>query len=367
MSIFFANPKAGFQDKKNQILKKISSFIDSGEYVLGSQVKEFEKKFNQFLNNHGYFVSCANGTDAITLALFAHDISSGYVITPSHTAPASILGIINAGCKPLFVDVDPDTAVLCINQVREKLRNKPNIKAILAVHLYGNGINIPKLNKVAQSYNCIVIEDCAQSAGTQILGKYAGTLSNAGTFSFFPTKNLAALGDGGGVWVPNKKLQTKIESLRQYGWNKNRVVKVANGMNSRLDELQAVVLQIRLKDLKRDIQKRRNIAKLYDLNLNSYFERLTYPDFQVCSFHLYVVKVKHRKKLINYMKKHNVFLGIHYTPPNHLNGLLSKFSAKLPITELLSKEVVSLPIHPELGSKTQMKIIKTLNNFEDTL
>ena len=366
MSIFFANPKAGFKDKKNQILKKISSFIDSGEYVLGSQVKAFEEKFNKFLNNDGYFVSCANGTDAITLALLAHDISSGYVITPSHTAPASILGIINAGCKPLFVDIDPDTALICINKVEEKLRNKPNIRAILAVHLYGNGINMPKLNKVARSYNCIVIEDCAQSAGTQILGKYAGTLSNAGTFSFFPTKNLAALGDGGGVWVSNKKLQTKVESLRQYGWNKNRVVKVANGMNSRLDELQAVVLQIRLKDLKRDIQKRRNIAKIYDLNLSSYFERLTYPDFQFCSFHLYVVKVKHRKKLMNYMKKHNIFLGIHYTPPNHLNGLLSKFSAKLPITDLLSQEVVSLPIHPELDSKTQMKIIKTLNNFEDT-
>ena len=367
MSIFFANPKSGFKDKKSKILKKISTFIDSGDYVLGPEVRAFENKFNQFLNNKGHFVSCANGTDAITLALLAHDISSGYVITPSHTAPASVLGIMNAGCEPLFVDVDSDTALISIAAIEKKLQSEANIKAILAVHLYGNGIDIPALVKVSRPYDCVVIEDCAQSAGTQILGKYAGTLSNAGTFSFFPTKNLAALGDGGGVWVPNKKLQTKIESLRQYGWNKNRVVKVANGMNSRLDELQAVVLQIRLKDLKRDIQKRRNIAKIYDLNLSSYFERLTYPDFQFCSFHLYVVKVKHRKKLMNYMKKHNIFLGIHYTPPNHLNGLLSKFSAKLPITDLLSQEVVSLPIHPELDSKTQMKIIKTLNNFEDTL
>ena len=208
MSIFFANPKAGFKDKKNQILKKISSFIDSGEYVLGSQVKAFEEKFNKFLNNDGYFVSCANGTDAITLALFAHDISSGYVITPSHTAPASILGIMNAGCKPLFVDVDPETALICINEVEEKLRNKPNIKAILAVHLYGNGINMPKLNKVARSYNCIVIEDCAQSAGTKILGKYAGTFSDAGTFSFFPTKNLAAFKHNG-FWFAMDTLRDK--------------------------------------------------------------------------------------------------------------------------------------------------------------
>lgn len=367
MSIFFANPKVGFQDKKNLILKKISTFIDSGEYVLGSQVKEFEKKFNKFLNNGGYFVSCANGTDAITLALLAHDISSGYVITPSHTAPASILGIINAGCKPLFIDIDSETALISIEKIEKKLKSKAKIKAILAVHLYGSGINIPSLMKVARPHNCLVIEDCAQSAGTKIFDQYAGTLANAGTFSFFPTKNLAALGDGGGVWVPNKKLQIKIESLRQYGWNKNRVVKVANGMNSRLDELQAVVLQIRLKDLKRDIQKRRNIAKIYNLNLNSYFKRLEYSDFQFCSFHLYVVKVQHREKLINYMRKHNIFLGIHYTPPNHLNGLLSKFSAKLPITDMVSQEVVSLPIHPELNIRTQMKIIKILNNFEDTL
>jgi len=367
MSIFYANPKSGFQDKKNLILKKISTFIDSGEYVLGSQVKEFEKKFNKFLNNRGHFVSCANGTDAITLALLAHDISSGYVITPSHTAPASILGIINAGCKPLYVDVDFETALISIDEIEKKLKSKLNIKAILAVHLYGSGINIPLLMKKAHPYNCVVIEDCAQSAGTKIFDQYSGTLANAGVFSFFPTKNLAALGDGGGIWVPSKKLQTKIESLRQYGWDKDRVVKVANGMNSRLDELQAVVLQIRLKDLKKDILKRRKIAKIYDSNLSPYFERLSYPDFQFCSFHLYVVKVKHRKKLMNYMQKNNIFLGIHYTPPNHLNGLLSKFSAKLPITDKLSKEVVSLPNYSELNPRVQKKIIKILNNFEDIL
>ncbi len=367
MSIYFANPKAGFRDKKNLILKKISKFIDSGEYVLGSQVKEFEKKFNNFLDNKGYFVSCANGTDAITLALLANEISSGFVITPSHTAPASILGIINAGCKPLFVDIDAKTALISIDEIEKKLKSNSKIKAILAVHLYGNGIDIPSLVKIARPHKCIVIEDCAQSAGTRIFHKYAGTLANAGTFSFFPTKNLAALGDGGGVWVPNKKLKNKIESLRQYGWNKDRLVKVANGMNSRLDELQAVVLQIRLKDLKKDILNRRKIANAYDLNLSSYFERLSYPDYQFCSFHLYVVKVKHRKKLMHFMQKNNIYLGIHYTPPNHSNGLLQKFSANLPITDKISKEVVSLPIHPELNSTAQAKIIKILNKFEDTL
>ena len=173
---------------REKIDSAIANVLDHGQYIMGPEVKKFEEDLKNFTESK-HVLSCANGTDAITLALFAHDISSGYVITPSHTAPASILGIINAGCKPLFVDVDSETALICINEIEEKLRNKPNIRAILAVHLYGNGINMPKLNKVARSYNCIVVEDCAQSAGTKILGKYAGTFSDAGTFSFFPTKN----------------------------------------------------------------------------------------------------------------------------------------------------------------------------------
>ncbi len=367
MSIFFANPKSGFKDKKSKILKKISSLIDSGDYVLGREVKAFESKFNKFLNNKGYFVSCANGTDAITLALLAHNVTSGLVITPSHTAPASVLGIMNAGCKPLFVDVDPDTALISIASIAKKLQSTKNIKAILAVHLYGHGIDIPALLKVSRAHDCVVIEDCAQSAGTEIYRKSSGTLAQAGTFSFFPTKNLPALGDGGGVWVPTKKLKQKIESLRQYGWDSSRIVTVPNGMNSRLDELQAAILQIRLKDLKKDILKRRNIAYLYNSQLSNYFQRFLYPSFQVCSFHLYVVKVKHRTKLMNYMKEHDIFLGIHYTPPNHQNGLLRQFSATLPITEKITKEVVSLPIHPELNLVTHKKIIKILNSFETTL
>ncbi|MDB9947585.1 DegT/DnrJ/EryC1/StrS family aminotransferase [Gammaproteobacteria bacterium] len=367
MSIFFANPKSGFKDKKSKILKKISTFIDSGDYVLGPEVRAFENKFNQFLNNKGHFVSCANGTDAITLALLAHDISSGYVITPSHTAPASVLGIMNAGCEPLFVDVDSDTALISIAAIEKKLQSEANIKAILAVHLYGNGIDIPALVKVSRPYDCVVIEDCAQSAGTEIYNKSSGTLAQAGTYSFFPTKNLPALGDGGGVWIPSKKLKQKIESLRQYGWDNKRIVTVPNGMNSRLDELQAVILQIRLKDLKKDILRRRKIAALYNSQLSNYFQRFLYPSFQVCSFHLYVVKVQHRSKLMNYMKEHDIFLGIHYTPPNHQNGLLKKFSASLPITEKITQEVVSLPIHPELNLATHKKIIKILNSFETTL
>jgi len=363
MSTFFSNPRAGFQSKKKLILSEISKFIDSGEYILGSQVKKFEIEFNQFLNNGGYFVSCANGTDAITLSLLAYGISKGNVIVPSHTATASIIGIKKAGCSPVYADVDPETLLISLHAIESILKSNKNIKAILAVHLYGNGLHMKSLNKLAKLYNCIVIEDCAQSCGTFIHGKQSGTMAAAGTFSFFPTKNLPALGDGGGIWLPTKKLQIQAQSIRQYGWNQERVVTIPNGMNSRLDEIQAVILRVRLKTLKKEILQRRKIASLYNLHLSQNFSRVSEGSHQKSSYHLYVVRVSNRPKLIKYMQKHGIFLGIHYFPCNHMNGLFSKKSPKLPITEKIVAEVISLPIFPELRAKDQMQIIKLLNEF----
>jgi dTDP-4-amino-4,6-dideoxygalactose transaminase len=363
MSIFFSNPKAGFQSKKKLILSEISKFIDSGEYILGSQVNSFEMEFNNFLNNKGYFVSCANGTDAITLSLLTHGITKGSVIAPSHTATASIIGIRKAGCSPVYADVDPETLLISLPAIESILKGNKNIKAILAVHLYGNGIHIRSLNKLAKKYNCIVIEDCAQSCGTFIHDQQSGTMASAGCFSFFPTKNLPALGDGGGLWLPTKKLQTKAKSIRQYGWNEKRIVTIPNGMNSRLDEIQAAILRIRLKTFKKEILQRRKIASLYNSDLSKKFCRVKEGPHQKSSYHLYVVRVRDRSKLITYMQKHDIFLGIHYFPCNHINGLLSKKSSKLPVTEKIIDEVISLPIFPELRVKDQIQIIKLLNEF----
>ena len=320
MSTFFSNPKSGFLINKKEIIKAMGHFIDSGEYILGSNVDFFEKEMCSYLGGKGYFVSCANGTDAITLALLSYGINSGKVIVPSHTATASVIGIQKAGCAPVFVDVSPKTLLMSIDEIEKALKKYKNIKAILAVHLYGTGIDISQLKKIAKKYHCVVIEDCAQSHGTKIRNKQAGTIASAGTFSFFPTKNLPALGDGGGIWVPSKKVRDKAISLRQYGWNHKRIVTNINGFNSRLDEIQATILRIRLKNLNKDIKKRQSISTIYKTYLSDDFKQIAYPEYQSSSFHLFVVQVSNRSKLISFMAKNNIFLGIHYFPANHKPG-----------------------------------------------
>ena len=362
MSTFFYNPKAGFKHKKKQILAAISKFIDSGEYILGTNVNKFEDEFKEFLGNKGYFVSCASGTDAITLALLTYGIK-GKIIVPSHTATASIIAIQKAGCEPVYADINPQTLLTSITHIHTLLKKDKNIKAVLAVHLYGSGMDMNRLSSIAKSFRCIVIEDCAQSCGTIIHKKQSGTLSSAGCFSFFPTKNLPALGDGGGLWLPNKTMKEKAESIRQYGWNQRRIVRASDGMNSRLDEIQAVVLRIRLQDLQKDIIKRRNIASLYDKRLSKKFKIIHQAAHQQSSYHLYIVRVKNRAKLISYMKKRDIFMGIHYYPSNHMNGILKNQDPNLKVTEKVSREVVSLPIFPELSKAKQIDIIKHLNNF----
>ena len=362
MGTFFSNPKAGFKHKKKQILAAISKFIDSGEYILGTNVNKFEDEFKEFLGNNGYFVSCASGTDAITLALLTYGIK-GKVIVPSHTATASIIAIQKAGCEPVYADINPQTLLTSITHIHTLLKKDKNIQAVLAVHLYGSGMDMNRLSSIAKSFRCIVIEDCAQSCGTIIHKKQSGTLSSAGCFSFFPTKNLPALGDGGGLWLPNKTMKEKAESIRQYGWNQRRIVRASDGMNSRLDEIQAVVLRIRLQDLQKDIIKRRNIASLYDKRLSKKFKIIHQAAHQQSSYHLYIVRVKNRAKLISYMKKRDIFMGIHYYPSNHMNGILKNQDPNLKVTEKVSREIVSLPIFPELSKAKQIDIIKHLNNF----
>ena len=366
MKTYFANPKESFLKKKKEISKALISVIDNGNYILGENVLLFEKEFSNFLSaNKGFFISCASGTDAITLALLAYDFpKDSKVIMPSHTAPASVIGVLNAGCIPIYVDADPEDLLLSIKEIKKVIK-KNNVKAILAVHLYGNGVNIRGIKNILGSRDIKIIEDCAQSAGTIIDGKQSGTLANAGCFSFFPTKNLSALGDGGGIWVPTKKLKNRLVSLRQYGWNSKRKVNISRGINSRLDEFQASILRIKLRDLIKDVNKRRKIAKIYSDNLKDSYIQTNLPDFQKSSYHLYVVRTKQRNKLIAYMETKGIILGINYDPPNHKNGLLSRYSKNnLPITEKIAKEVVSLPIYPELEKKHQLLIIKYLNEFK---
>ena len=365
MKIQFANPKLNYLTKREEILSSIKKVLNKGDYILGEQVDLFEKEFLSFLGNKGHFVSCASGTDAITLALIANGIKPGSrVIVPSHTATASIASILNADCEPLFIDINEKSLLLSIRELK-KLAKLKKVKAAVAVHLYGSGVDIIELKKVLRGNEIKIIEDCAQSVGTFIRGKHSGTLGDSGCFSFFPTKNLGTLGDGGGVWVPNLTLKNKLISLRQYGWNKKREVILESGINSRLDEIQAAILRIKLKYLSEDINRRRDLAKRYDRYLKSDFQIINQPGHQKSSFHLYIVKHKKRDDLIKYMKAEGINLGIHYYPANHKNGVYKKYSRGfLKNTENASREVVSLPIFPELKNSEQDLIIKKLNDFD---
>lgn len=364
MTIIFSEPGRGFKNIEDRLLKSFKKVIRSDSYILGKNVEIFENKITNFLNPKGHFVSCASGTDAITLAILSLDIKAGSkVLVPSHTAPASIIGIRNAKCIPVYVDIEKDTPLISIDEIINAI-NKTKIDAILIVHLYGMGVNVNKLKKLINNRDIKIIEDCSQSFGTKIHGHQSGTIGNSGTFSFFPTKNLSTLGDGGGIWVPTKKLKLRLLKLRQYGWDNKRIVRINNGINSRLDEIHAAFLIESLKSYKKKLILKNKIASFYQRNLNSYFSFFKKDNGIINSYHLLVVKVNHRKELILYMKKFGIILGIHYKVPCHKNGLLSEYKRfKLSNTNQISNKIVSLPIFSELDMKDLKFIVNKLNSF----
>lgn len=362
--LFFANPKFGFKKIQKPILDEIEKIISSGNYIQGNLVSKFENSFLAFLGNKGYVVSCANGTDAITIALLSYGLKGKKIIVPSHTAPATIIGILHAGCIPLYCEIDEHSLLISPSHARILLEKESDIAAILAVNLYGFLVDIVALKRLAKEYSIRLIEDCAQSTGTTFKHKMSGTIADAGTFSFFPTKNLSTIGDGGALWLPNKSIAKKARSLCQYGWNSKRIVINEDGINSRLDEIHAAILIQRLKSLKVDINKRRMLAQRYDKQLKTDYIKPQFSSNQMPSYHLYIVRTQRRKALMKYMSKHGITLGIHYYPANHNNGVISSKFADLPITSKIANEVISLPLYPELDVRSQDRVIKLMNEFK---
>ena len=362
--LYFANPKFGFEKIQKSILDEIDKVISSGGYIQGGLVSKFENSFLSYLGNKGYVVSCANGTDTITIALLSYGLKGKKIIVPSHTAPATIIGILNAGCIPIYCEIDQHSLLISPSHARILLEKESDIAGIVAVNLYGFSVDIVALKKLAKEYSIRLIEDCAQSTGTTFKHKMSGTLADGGAFSFFPTKNLSTIGDGGALWLPNKSIAKKARSLCQYGWNSKRIVINEHGINSRLDEIHAAILIQRLKSLKVDINKRRMLAKRYDKHLKEDYIRPQFSNDQNPSYHLYSVRIQKRKALIKYMSQHGITLGIHYYPANHNNGVISAKSADLSITSKVANEVVSLPLYPELDIRSQDSVIRLLNEFK---
>ena len=364
-NIYFGNPLMQFNAHRDEILEAIEGVCSSGMHVLGPVVETFEKEFAAW-SGAKYAVGVGSGTDALKLALSGFDIGAGdEVITVSHTALATASAIISSGAKPVLVDVNKKTCTIDITKLEDAVTSKT--KAIIPVHLYGFPCDMDAIIVFAKKHNLIVIEDCAQAHGATYHGKKVGTLGDAGCFSFYPTKNLGAVGDGGAVITNNEKAADNIRKMREYGWDNKRIAHVHSGV-SRLDALQAAILSVKIKYLEEYIERRRAIAASYDklINWDKFTRPVTPPDTNP-AYHLYVIMTDRRAEIIDKFKEENVFLGIHYEHPVHKHPGYSPFIStpknSLAITDDLSNSVLSLPIYPELPLSSVEKIAGFLNEL----
>jgi len=345
--ILCANPKEQYLAYKDEINQSIERVLNSGWYILGQEVKSFENEFALFCETK-HAVGVANGTDAIFLALKVLDIGSGdEVITVSHTAMATASAIESSGADIVFVDIEDNYFTIDASLIEKSITSKT--KAIVAVHLYGQPCNMDAILSIAKKYDLDVIEDCAQAHGARYKGKVVGSMGDVGCFSFFPTKNLGAIGDGGAVVTNRNDLSEKLSMIRQYGWDNTRQSHLP-GYNSRLDELQAAVLRVKLKYLHRDIEKRNHIAQMYEKLLATLLSIRLPVVRQSCShaFHLYVISLENRDEVLIKLKERGIIAMIHYAEAVHQT---ERFATKedLSITEKSVNNILSLPLYPELS------------------
>jgi dTDP-4-amino-4,6-dideoxygalactose transaminase len=348
-----ADPKASYLAHKPEIDAAIAAVLDRGRYILGEEVDAFEREFAAYLGVDSV-IGVASGTDALQLALRMCGIGPGdAVITVSHTAVATVAAVELTGAVPILVDIDPVTFTMNCNSLEQAIganRGAP-LKAIIPVHLYGHPANMPAVMGIAGRYGLRVIEDCAQAHGASIGGRKAGAWGHAAAFSFYPTKNLGALGDGGAVTTNDTVMAERGRRLREYGW-RERYVSDEPGMNSRLDELQAAVLRVKLRYLDHGNARRRQLAEAYGAVLAG--AGLALPRRHLDAFHVYhqyVVRSPRRDALRTLLLAHGVDTAIHYPVPVHGQpAYLGRVRhVSLARTEEAAREILSLPMYPELS------------------
>ncbi len=345
------------------ILEKIRNVILSGRFLLGEQVSSFEREFAEYIGCK-HTISVANGTDALILALTALGIKNGAeVITVANAGMYSSLSIYHVGAKPIYADVRLDTMTMDISQL-ESLWS-PRTAGVIITHLYGRLANIDNIVAWCKLKNVSLIEDCAQAHGAYSSKGRAGTFGDVACFSFYPTKNLGSLGDGGAITTSDASLAHKLRSLSQYGWSTKYQVELSGGFNSRLDEIQAAILRIRLKVLDVANEKRLKIAAMYsDLIVNP---NITLPVFDSSGgyvAHLYVVRCKERASLKEYLAARGIATDIHYPIPDHMQQAYYNSGISLPITEKLCREILTLPCFPEMSIDQAHEVIDGCNAWK---
>ena len=361
--------KASYLAHQRGIDDAIRQTLDSGWYILGKQVAAFEREFADYLGA-AHCIGVANGTDALTLALRACGVGAGdAVITVSHTAVATVAAIELAGALPVLVDIDPVTFTISPQAIENAVNShwgKAKLKAIVAVHLYGHPAEMAAITELARRFDLSVIEDCAQAHGAKIGDQRVGTFGQIAAFSFYPTKNLGALGDGGAVVTSDAALAERVRLLREYGWRERYVSEIA-GMNSRLDELQAAILRVKLKRLDEENERRRQLARVYDEKLAAAPLQLPALQNNVSHvYHQYVLRAANRDQLKERLKEQGIGTLIHYPvavhqQPAYRNRVLVG-GGGLPETERAARSVLSLPMYPQLTGEQAEYVCQAIIN-----
>jgi dTDP-4-amino-4,6-dideoxygalactose transaminase len=365
MKIPFLDLKIQHQDLKTELAQAFNEVLDSGWFIQGNQLALFEQEYASYCNTK-HCIGVGNGLDALHLILRAYDIGAGdEVIVPSNTYIATWLAASYAGATP--VPVEPDLATYNISAELIEAAITPRTKAIIAVHLYGQVADMDAINSIANKYGLKVIEDAAQSQGALYKGRLSGGLGDAAGHSFYPGKNLGALGDGGAITTNDDALADKLRMLRNYG-SQLKYKNELKGFNSRLDELQAAFLRVKLKKLTVWNQQRKTLANVYQQGLQGVAElTLPYvPQWADPVWHLYVVRSKRRDDLQQYLQSIGIGTVIHYPIPPHLQGAYTELNltpGSLPISEKIHSEIISLPLDPYLSIADTASVIEAVRQF----
>jgi len=355
----FLELKSQYQQIKQEVDNAIGSTLTSGQFILGEKVEQFEKTFAKYTGTK-HCVAVGSGTDAVNLSLMALGLQpNDEVIMPSHTFIATAFAAINVNAKPVFVDIDENTFNISSAEIKKAITSKTS--AVLTVNLYGQYCDMKSIMDTAE--NIPVVEDCSQSHGAEYNGsrKLFGEL---GCYSFYPTKNLGCYGDGGAIVTNNEELAAKLRLLRNYGQDK-KYHHISKGYNSRLDELQAAILLVKLKHLDKWNDRRRKIAAMYDeLLKDSHVVTPVEADYAKHVYYLYVIRSKKRDKLQDYLKNKGISTQIHYPIPIHKQKVFQQYNDQnLPVTEKIANEILSLPMFPELEESQISQICSAIKDF----
>ena len=347
---------------RSEIDSRIQNILDNGWYLQGIENEKFSKNFASFCGTK-YALGVANGLDALRLIIRAHGFGKGdEIIVPANTYIASILAITDNNCTPVLVEPDINTYNINLDLIEAKITSKT--KAIMVVHLYGQSVQMQKIWELAKKYHLKVFEDAAQAHGAIYQGKRVGNLSDAAAFSFYPGKNLGCMGDGGAITTNNEEIYNKIKFLANYGSDR-KYHHIYKGVNSRLDEIQAAVLDVKLPYLDNDNNYRREIAKYYRGNIKN--SKIILPqvyDEKAVVWHIFAVRTKNRNKFQQYLSDNGIQTLIHYPIPPHKQEAYKEWNnLSLPVTEEIHKTIISLPISPVLTNEEAQKIVDVINAY----